>query len=208
MSIKTEVGQVPMASAIMYADRSPIEEEAIKIARELRDAKASIKDFRHIVEDRNKVEKELRGRVVELENRLADQIRYTDTLNKVIQERDIAINKFADEADKQAKRLADLERLRPHWAQGWTGDSVAAQVQTSALTQLWKLLGVDTQSEAVGKLTRLKAEKPAEDFRWVAQKVHKVAEGNAVHLLTDPRFSLGVVFSYDEVQRLLRQLAK
>jgi hypothetical protein len=186
MGIKIEVGQVPMASATVYADRSPIEEEAIKIARELRDAKASIEDYRHIVENRNKVEKKLRERVIDLENRLASKTRYADALIKVIQERDISINNLADEADKQDKRLANLIYLRKC-------DKATIDKADDRVTELQKKLS--------------QANKPAEYFRWVAQKVYEVAEANAMCQPSDPRFSLGVVFSYDEVQRLLRQMS-
>jgi hypothetical protein len=49
-----------------------------------------------------------------------------------------------------------LEELRPVWAQGWTSDSVAAQCATSAMTQLWKMLGVNNQTDAVQALKRMR----------------------------------------------------
>lgn len=58
--------------------------------------------------------------------------------------------------------LADLERsvktlesLRPHWAQGYTSDSMAAQASTAALSQLWEMLGATNQTEAVQRVTIL-----------------------------------------------------
>mgnify|MGYP001585190004 FL=1 len=51
-----------------------------------------------------------------------------------------------------------LESKRPHWAKGFSSDSIAAQVQTSALSQVWKLLYVDDQTACMGKLQGLKDE--------------------------------------------------
>lgn len=48
-----------------------------------------------------------------------------------------------------------LESLRPHWAQGYSSDSQAAQAATGALQGLWKLLDVKNQTDAMGKLSRL-----------------------------------------------------
>jgi hypothetical protein len=48
-----------------------------------------------------------------------------------------------------------LEKLRPHWAQGFTSDGVAAQVTTNALQQLWDLLGVQDQTQAIQRLKLL-----------------------------------------------------
>ena len=49
-------------------------------------------------------------------------------------------------------RIETLEKLRPHWAQGFTSDSEAAQASTAALSQIWELLGVKNQTEAMKKL--------------------------------------------------------
>lgn len=48
-----------------------------------------------------------------------------------------------------------LEAARPHWAQGYTSDGVAAQSATGALSALWKLLGAKHQTEAMAKLREL-----------------------------------------------------
>ena len=59
----------------------------------------------------------------------------------------------------RAERRNDaLEQLRPVWAQGWTKDSMAAQASANALSQLWKMLGVQDQTQAVAALTALKGE--------------------------------------------------
>jgi hypothetical protein len=48
-----------------------------------------------------------------------------------------------------------LERLRPHWAKGYTSDSVAAQSTITALNQIWSILGVDDQTAAMDRLRQL-----------------------------------------------------
>lgn len=51
--------------------------------------------------------------------------------------------------DKLEDELEGLESLRPHWAQGFTEDSVAAQSSQAALSQLWELIGAKDQTQAV-----------------------------------------------------------
>lgn len=51
-------------------------------------------------------------------------------------------------------QIAALEEMRPHWAQGYTSDGVAAQTTSAALSQLWKLIGAKDQTEAVQILER------------------------------------------------------
>lgn len=53
------------------------------------------------------------------------------------------------------KQVEMYESLRPHWSQGFSSDSIAAQVQTTALSQIWGILGVKNQSEAMGVLCHL-----------------------------------------------------
>jgi len=48
-----------------------------------------------------------------------------------------------------------LEAMRPHWAKGYSSDSMAAQAQTCALSQVWTALGVDNQTDCMEKLRRL-----------------------------------------------------
>lgn len=67
-----------------------------------------------------------------------------------------------DAAVAEARALAEaqretLEQLRPFWAQGYTSDSEAAQASANALTELWKLLGVNNQTHAVIALRALLA---------------------------------------------------
>lgn len=69
------------------------------------------------------------------------------------------------EADRAEGYRTYCESIRPHWAQGYTSDSMAAQAQTAALSQLWELLNVKDQSAAVAKIKKLLDEEPAIDDR-------------------------------------------
>jgi len=51
-------------------------------------------------------------------------------------------------------KLAELEAMRPHWAQGHTTDSLVALSATNALSELWQIMGVDNQTDAVARLKR------------------------------------------------------
>ncbi len=63
--------------------------------------------------------------------------------------------------EAECKRLSStvdtLESLRPHWAQGYSSDSMAAQASTEALVGIWKILGVSDQTSAVVTLKALEA---------------------------------------------------
>ncbi|AEY69724.1 hypothetical protein V19_55 [Brucella phage V_19] len=54
--------------------------------------------------------------------------------------------------------IESLQSMRPHWAKGYTSDSMAAQGQTAALSQIWSYLGVDNQTDAMQKLRELNKE--------------------------------------------------
>lgn len=54
--------------------------------------------------------------------------------------------------EQLAQRVETLEQLRPQWAKGYTDDSIAAQAATAALSQVWKVLGVKDQTQAMIKL--------------------------------------------------------
>ncbi|MGY2429595.1 hypothetical protein [Pseudomonas tolaasii] len=60
-----------------------------------------------------------------------------------------------DEIDELRNKVEALEAMRPHWAKGYTSDSVAAQGQTSALSQVWEALGVNDQTACILKLRAL-----------------------------------------------------
>lgn len=51
-----------------------------------------------------------------------------------------------------------LEEMRPVWAQGFTSDSEAAQECSNALAEIWHLLGVDNQTEAMSRLRSMISE--------------------------------------------------
>ena len=48
-----------------------------------------------------------------------------------------------------------LEKFRPHWAKGFTSDSIAAQAHLSATVGLWDALGVENQTEAMQRIRDL-----------------------------------------------------
>lgn len=60
-----------------------------------------------------------------------------------------------DTVDALHTQVERLEALRPHWAQGHSDDSIAAQHATNALNQLWSLLGAKNQTQAVQELSKL-----------------------------------------------------
>lgn len=60
------------------------------------------------------------------------------------------------------ERVNALEQMRPHWAKGYSNDSVAAQVTSAALARLWELLGVTSQTDAVATLIKFTEAKVAE----------------------------------------------
>ena len=71
---------------------------------------------------------------------------------------------LVDEVLALRKRVADqregidiLEKLRPHWAQGYSSDSVAAQAHLSATLGMWDALGVDNQTDAIERIRDLLA---------------------------------------------------
>lgn len=68
-----------------------------------------------------------------------------------------AIRMLADELNHAEARVAAADLLRPFWAKGYTSDSIAAQSMSCALAEIWKILGVNNQTEAVGKLRNLVA---------------------------------------------------
>lgn len=68
-----------------------------------------------------------------------------------------AIRMLADELNLAEARVAAAELLRPFWANGYTSDSIAAQSMSCALAEIWKILGVSNQTEAMEKLRNLVA---------------------------------------------------
>lgn len=58
----------------------------------------------------------------------------------------------SEEIKRLQDEIAGLEALRPHWAKGYSSASVAAQVQTTALNEIWKHLGVSNQTACMDKL--------------------------------------------------------
>ena len=87
----------------------------------------------------------------------------TNTLDKIISEY-TALQLKVETLDEELTRTKDhylavlrrqedrYETLRPHWAKGYSSDSVAAQAHLDATLELWKLLGVSAQTHAVARL--------------------------------------------------------
>jgi hypothetical protein len=68
-----------------------------------------------------------------------------------------AANQAVDNAERRAIQAeATLEAMRPHWAQGYTSDSMAAQAKTTALSEIWEFLNVKNQTAAMAKLRELR----------------------------------------------------
>jgi hypothetical protein len=64
-----------------------------------------------------------------------------------------ATSQVIAEARLDAKTANEiLEQMRPHWAQGYADDSMAAQASTGALSEIWTALGVDNQTDAMDKI--------------------------------------------------------
>jgi hypothetical protein len=73
------------------------------------------------------------------------------------------IEALTAERDRLLSTVNALESLRPHWAQGYSSDSMAAQASTEAMVGMWKILGVNDQTSAVVTLKALTAER---DQAW------------------------------------------
>jgi len=52
-------------------------------------------------------------------------------------------------------KITYYELIRPHWAQGYTSDGIAASTMLVALTEIYKLLGVKDQTACMQKLNQL-----------------------------------------------------
>ncbi|PRA46677.1 hypothetical protein [Brucella pituitosa] len=65
------------------------------------------------------------------------------------------IDRLQSELQSKDGQISYLESMRPHWAQGYSSDSIAAQAATASLSKLWQILGVNNQTEAVKKLHTL-----------------------------------------------------
>jgi len=79
------------------------------------------------------------------------------------------IEALTAERDRLLSTVNALESLRPHWAQGYSSDSIAAQASTEALVGIWKILGVNDQTSAVVTLKALTAER--DEYKRHAKKL-------------------------------------
>lgn len=67
------------------------------------------------------------------------------------------VDQYRQAFEDLSTKLAEVERQRPRWAKGYSTDSIAAQVSEGALAELWELMGVSNQTDAVEKLQGLVA---------------------------------------------------
>lgn len=86
----------------------------------------------------------------------------TTTIDKIIAEytaMQLAVDKANEQLEEQRNKLAEqvayFAELRPHWAKGFTSDSVAAQTYLTSTLAMWQLLEATTQTEAISKLISL-----------------------------------------------------
>lgn len=151
-------------------ERTPIEKAADEVtdlaetmAEDAKAKGARIKQLEGELAATNASLKMRKDRIVELERELRKAEVIAANVGKAHAEMAQTLstrNRQYDETRERVrnleKQLAGLEALRPHWAQGFTSTSVAAQVQTQALNQLWSLLGVNHQTAAVEAVQRLR----------------------------------------------------
>lgn len=90
----------------------------------------------------------------ELLDAIADNFVVLNDANK----RPTSISLMRSRIEKLERQLETERSMRPQWAQGFTSDSMAAQSTSTAMHQLWKMLGASNQTEAIMKLATLQAE--------------------------------------------------
>ena len=78
-----------------------------------------------------------------------------DRLRKTIDPIEEYISAAEQEICELRVTVKALEELRPMWAQGWTSDSMAAQASSTALSEIWQLLGARDQTDAMGRIRAL-----------------------------------------------------
>ena len=107
----------------------------------------------------------------------------------------VRIEELEAEQDRLSSKVDTLELLRPHWAQGYSSDSVAAQASTAALVAFWEILGVSDQTSAINALKALTDQlaKAVEALRFVVS-----AKG-----LTDP-----TEYGYEAIKQARTALAE
>jgi len=93
---------------------------------------------------------------------LIDRCQRIQEIGGIIKQDDVdklvsALTSAVNRTSRLEEEVEALESLRPHWAQGYTSDSQAAQASTAAKSEMWDLLEVDNQTEAMMKLKRLSA---------------------------------------------------
>ena len=101
----------------------------------------------------------------------------------MMQEAASAIRALIGMVRDKDRSVAALESLRPHWAQGYSSDSLAAQSSSAALSQIWTELGVDNQTDAM-EVLRARGAALHGDAKEIADRLRRV-EGGARRLCLD-----------------------
>jgi hypothetical protein len=86
-------------------------------------------------------------------------------LSEVLEHGEWQIDQMEDQANRVPEleeQIKSLEELRPVWAQGFTNDSMAAQANANAISDVWALLGATNQTEAMEKLRKLLEKEPTD----------------------------------------------
>lgn len=65
------------------------------------------------------------------------------------------IEKLSNEIISLHDSLQTLEACRPHWAKGFTSDSMAAQAYMTSTIEIWSFLGAENQTQAMQILNEL-----------------------------------------------------
>ena len=104
-------------------------------------------------------------------------------VHSTIRDAKARIEALTAERDRLLSTVNALESLRPHWAQGYSSDSIAAQASTEALVGIWKILGVNDQTSAVVTLKALTANNAR--LRAALQPLVKIADAYDENELDD-----------------------
>lgn len=78
-----------------------------------------------------------------------------ERLRKLIEPVEEYISVAEQEICELRLSVKTLEDLRPHWAKGYSSDSMAAQASTAALSDIWTAIGASNQTECMDKIASL-----------------------------------------------------
>ena len=112
--------------------------------------------------------------MTDIVERLRDMTRSKHHDLMVPEEAAYEIERLRVERDMALAKVDRLEAMRPHWAKGYSTDSVAAQASIAALTQVWSALGVSDQTQCVQKLRAVLAER--DRLREAQAAIHALSQ--------------------------------